>query len=122
MWIFVPSRRPSSTVFSSPRQRVSFSELWGNARDKSVLSGAVKGRCRKDEPISDIEQLVTEAGFPDFRLVRGLDVVVGQWVRLKCTYACHEYGRQACCPPNVPSVAVSREFFREYDRVAVIHI
>ena len=72
--------------------------------------------------MSDIERLMTEAGFADYRWTSGADLVAGQWVRLKCTYACQSYGRQACCPPNVPSVAVSREFFREYERVAVIHI
>lgn len=72
--------------------------------------------------MSDVERLVKQSGFPDFRLVSGSDVVVGQWVRLKCTYACDSYGSQACCPPNVPSVAECREFFREYEQVAVIHI
>jgi predicted metal-binding protein len=69
-----------------------------------------------------VERLVRSAGFPDFRWIAGSDVVVGQWVRLKCTYACDEFGRQACCPPNVPSVAECREFFREYERVLAIHV
>jgi predicted metal-binding protein len=70
----------------------------------------------------DIERLIAEVGFEESRWTTGADVVVGQWVRLKCTYACDSYGKQACCPPNAPSVAVSREFFREYERVAVIHL
>lgn len=72
--------------------------------------------------MDDIEQLVTEAGFPDHRLIAGSDVIVGQWVRLKCTYTCEEYGRLACCPPSAPSVATCREFFQEYERVLVIHL
>jgi predicted metal-binding protein len=72
--------------------------------------------------MDEVERLVTSAGFPDFRWIAGSDVVAGQWVRLKCTYACDEYGRQACCPPNVPSVSDCRDFFRKYQRVLVIHL
>jgi len=76
----------------------------------------------KDGNINDVAQLVEEAGFSDFRWTTGADVVVAQWVRLKCTYACDSFGTQACCPPNVPSVVECRDFFRDYQRVLAIHI
>lgn len=72
--------------------------------------------------MDDVERLATAAGFTDYRWIAGSEVTVGRWVRLKCTYACDEYGCQACCPPNVPSVADCRDFFREYERVLVIHL
>jgi predicted metal-binding protein len=69
-----------------------------------------------------VERLAREADFSDFRWITGAEIVVGEWVRLKCTFACDSYGRQACCPPNVPSVPECREFFREYQHIVVIHI
>jgi predicted metal-binding protein len=72
--------------------------------------------------MDDIERLAEAAGFPDMRWIDGSEIVVAQWVRMKCTYACDEYGQQACCPPNVPSLEDCAAFFRDYRRVAVIHI
>ncbi len=46
-------------------------------------------------------------------------VVVAQWVRIKCTFGCVEYGRNACCPPSTPSVAECERLFGEY-REAVL--
>jgi predicted metal-binding protein len=72
--------------------------------------------------VEDVERLAVTAGFPDHRWTTGSDVVVKHWVRLKCTYGCGDYGKQVCCPPNVPSIADCREFFREYGRVLVVHL
>ena len=69
-----------------------------------------------------IDQLMQSKGFPDFRWVAGRDVVVEQWVRFKCTFACEEFGRNACCPPNTPSVGECRELFLGYGHIAVIHL
>ncbi len=68
-----------------------------------------------------IESLAQRQGFTDVRWVAGEDVVVEQWVRFKCSYACDEYGTRACCPPNTPSVSECRELFHCFEHVAVIH-
>lgn len=36
-------------------------------------------------------------------------------------FGCKGYGRNACCPPNTPSVDECREFFREYGEGVVFH-
>jgi predicted metal-binding protein len=72
--------------------------------------------------VNDVAQLVAEAGFPDFRWVDGSEILVAQWVRMKCTFACEEYGHRVGCPPNVPPVETCERFFGDYGRVAVIHI
>ena len=69
-----------------------------------------------------VDRLMQSQGFPDFRWIAGRDVVVEQWVRFKCTFACEEFGRNACCPPNTPSVMECRELFLGYERIAVIHL
>jgi predicted metal-binding protein len=68
-----------------------------------------------------LEALFAERGFPDFRWLDPRDIVVAEWVRMKCLYGCREYGRNAACPPNAPAVDACARFFREYRRAAVFH-
>jgi predicted metal-binding protein len=68
-----------------------------------------------------LEGLFTRHGFSDFRWIDPKDIVVAQWVRMKCTFGCGSYGRNASCPPNTLPVAECRQFFAEYDTAAVFH-
>jgi len=69
----------------------------------------------------ELESLFEKHGYTDFKWIEPRDIVVAQWVRLKCAFGCWEYGRNAACPPNVPSVEECRQFFREYSTAAVFH-
>ncbi|TWJ19565.1 DUF2284 domain-containing protein [Geobacter argillaceus] len=66
-----------------------------------------------------LQRLFQVKGGRDFRWIDPAEIVVGQWVRMKCMYGCSDYGRNASCPPNTPSVAECRDFFLEY-RLGVI--
>jgi predicted metal-binding protein len=68
-----------------------------------------------------LEALFRERGFADFRWLDPAEIVVAEWVRMKCLYGCREYGRNAACPPNAPPVDACARFFREYKRAAVFH-
>ena len=68
-----------------------------------------------------LESLFAQHGYTDFRWIDPREIVVAQWVRLKCTFGCGEYGHNATCPPNVPSVAECRQFFSEYTTAVVFH-
>jgi predicted metal-binding protein len=68
-----------------------------------------------------IETMFARHGFDDFKWIEPAKIVVAQWVRMKCTYGCASYGRNACCPPNVPSVQECRRFFDEYRAAAIFH-
>jgi predicted metal-binding protein len=68
-----------------------------------------------------LKSLFAKHGFNDFRWLDPQEIVVGQWVRMKCLYGCAEYGHNACCPPNAPSVEECARFFREYKKAAVFH-
>jgi len=68
-----------------------------------------------------LETLFADHGYVDFKWIKPQDIVVSQWVRLKCLFGCTHYGRNASCPPNVPSVAECRQFFDEYGAAAVFH-
>jgi predicted metal-binding protein len=68
-----------------------------------------------------LEKTFRQHGFSDFRWIDPKEIVVAQWVRLKCMFGCRDYGRAAACPPNTPSVAECERFFREYSEVAIFH-
>jgi predicted metal-binding protein len=68
-----------------------------------------------------VEGVFRELGFGDFRWLNGADVVVADWVRVKCMFGCGAFGKGGCCPPNVPAVAECRAFFGNYSNVAVFH-
>lgn len=67
----------------------------------------------------ELEALFATQGYKDFRWIHPKGVIVSQWVRLKCTFGCREYGQNACCPPNVPPVPECRQFFDEYRTAAI---
>jgi predicted metal-binding protein len=37
-------------------------------------------------------------------------------------FGCDSYGRNGCCPPEVPSVPECRELFAEYDHVLILQV
>ncbi|MBU0508748.1 DUF2284 domain-containing protein [bacterium] len=68
---------------------------------------------------TELEALFAKQGYADYKWIRPQDIVVAEWVRMKCTFGCDEYGRNACCPPNTPSVDACRRFFDEYNSIAI---
>ena len=69
--------------------------------------------CRK------LDALIQKKGYTDYRWIDPRKIIVAQWVRMKCTFGCGEYGKNACCPPQVPSVDECIRFFREYSLGAI---
>ncbi len=69
----------------------------------------------------ELERLFLKRGFTDHKWLDPQDIVVAQWVRMKCVFGCDEYGQAACCPPNTPPVAECERFFKEYRLAAVFH-
>jgi predicted metal-binding protein len=68
-----------------------------------------------------IESYLQEYEFSDFKWVAPKDIVVAQWVRVKCEFGCSDYGLGAC-PPNTPTVQECRDFFREYSKGLIIRL
>lgn len=68
-----------------------------------------------------IEQLLKKYELPDYKWVNPADVVVSQWVRVKCNFGCSDYGL-GTCPPNVPEVSECREFFQEYQTGLIVKL
>lgn len=74
-----------------------------------------------EERQARLEQVFQKHGFEDFRWIDPGAIVVSQWVRMKCRFGCDEYGRNASCPPNVPSVEECGAFIREYGTAVLFH-
>jgi len=70
---------------------------------------------------SQIDTILNENGYTDYKWIDPQKIIVAQWVRLKCMFGCGEYGHGGACPPNTPSVAECERFFREYQDAVILH-
>jgi len=68
-----------------------------------------------------IEAILHKQGYGDFKWIDPQEIVVSQWVRLKCEFGCPSFGKAASCPPNNPSVEECQRFFSEYKEALVLH-
>ena len=70
---------------------------------------------------NQIEDLFRKHNLEDFKWIDPKEIIVAHWVRMKCTFGCKEYGKNAACPPNTPQINECRSFFQEYKECAVFH-
>ncbi len=68
-----------------------------------------------------IDQILHDHNYSDYKWIDPHKIIVSQWVRMKCTYGCPEYGKTAVCPPNTPPVAECERFFKEYSDAIILH-
>ena len=73
------------------------------------------------EGIRQVEAICTNHSCSDYRWIDPKEVIVAQWVRMKCMFGCGEYGRNASCPPNVPTISECERFFMEYKKAILFH-
>jgi hypothetical protein len=66
-----------------------------------------------------LDRLFQDKGYADYKWIDPHKIIVSQWVRMKCMFGCGEYGNNACCPPNVPSVSECERFFHEYQDAVI---
>lgn len=66
-----------------------------------------------------LDILFQDQGYTDYKWIDPQKIIVSQWVRMKCMFGCGEYGNNACCPPNVPSVSECERFFYEYQDAVI---
>ena len=66
------------------------------------------------EDFNDLRRFALELGAKDARLIKAGDVVVRDWVRLKCRYGCSGYGKRLTCPPYSPTPDEFRRVLEGY--------
>ena len=47
-------------------------------------------------------------------------VVIGNWVRLKCQYGCPDFGKTLTCPPFTPPTEEVRKILSEYGKILLL--
>ena len=70
---------------------------------------------------TQLDVLFNKSGYSDYKWIEPRKIVVSEWVRMKCTFGCDNFGKNATCPPNMPLVSECRRFFDEYETGVVIH-
>ena len=73
------------------------------------------------EQTENIEKILVSRDLPDFAWINPKDIAVAQWVRVKCTFGCADYGL-GTCPPNTPSVEECGRFFSEYESAVIVKL
>ena len=69
-----------------------------------------------------IEQVLKSYNFTEYKWLNPQkDITLAHWVRFKCMYGCHNYGKSASCPPAVPPVDECHKMIREYKSALIIH-
>jgi predicted metal-binding protein len=68
-----------------------------------------------------IDSILHQQGYDDYKWTDPQEIIVSQWVRMKCVFGCPSYGKAASCPPNNPSVEECRRFFSEYKHAIIMH-
>ncbi|MCF8025363.1 MAG: DUF2284 domain-containing protein [Desulfobacteraceae bacterium] len=48
------------------------------------------------------------------------DIVVAEWVNLKCRYGCRHYNTSWCCPPATPNPDKTRKILEEYSTALLL--
>jgi predicted metal-binding protein len=61
-------------------------------------------------------------GVSTAEIVDTRNVVVGNWVRLKCQYGCGGYGECLTCPPYSPTPDYTKEMIGEYSKGLLMQI
>ena len=68
-----------------------------------------------------IEKMARDHGVKDFKWIRPQSIITDYWVRAKCMFGCPSYGKKACCPPEIFSVAECKQFFAGFKSGLFFH-
>ncbi len=61
-------------------------------------------------------------GMTKARIISSENVVVKNWVRIKCQYGCGGYDKRLTCPPYSPTPEYTRKMVDEYSKVLLMQI
>jgi len=64
--------------------------------------------------IKDLLDKGSRYGLKDIVPFSSDQIVVSDWVHMKCRYGCSQYGTNWCCPPAAPTAEEARSVLRNY--------
>ena len=56
------------------------------------------------------------------QIINAGNVVVANWVRVKCQYGCSGYGKRLTCPPFSPTPEYTEKMVSEYSKALIMQI
>lgn len=62
----------------------------------------------------NLKNLAQELGVSGIKRISAFDIVIGDWVRLKCQYGCPNFGKLLTCPPYSPTPDEMRKILQGY--------
>ena len=68
--------------------------------------------------LEDFCRKAIELGAAKAKIIKAEDVIVADWVRLKCQYGCGGYGKRLSCPPYSPTPSETRKVMAGYISVS----
>ena len=72
------------------------------------------------EKLEDFCRKAIELGAIKAKIIKAEDVIVADWVRLKCQYGCGGYGKRLTCPPYSPTPTETRKVIAGYRRAILL--
>jgi predicted metal-binding protein len=74
------------------------------------------------QSLNDLVSVALSMGALDAKLVDVKDIVVRDWVRLKCQYGCGGFGKSLTCPPYSPSPEHMRQILSGYSSAILMRL
>jgi len=68
-----------------------------------------------EEDLNRFCQLALKFGASGAKPIKAEDIIVGNWVRLKCQYGCGGYGKRLTCPPYSPMPKEFKKVLKGYE-------
>lgn len=83
---------------------------------------AEAGKKNLEQNLNELVSLALKLGALDAKLIDAKDIMVRDWVRLKCQYGCGSFGRVLTCPPYSPSPEQTRRILSGYSRAILMRL
>lgn len=64
--------------------------------------------------LEELRERAMALGAAEAKVIKANDVVVRDWVRLKCQYGCDGYGKRLTCPPYSPTPEQMKKILSGY--------
>jgi predicted metal-binding protein len=75
-----------------------------------------------DEDLKRFAELAVRMGATEAKLIDPKDIVVKDWVRLKCQYGYGHYGKSLTCPPYSPTPEQTRNVLKGYSHAILMRV
>jgi len=75
-----------------------------------------------EDDLKNFAKLAVEMGAVEAEVIDAKNVIVGDWVRLKCQFGCGNYGKGLTCPPYSPTPEQTKRVLNSYSRAILMKL